>query len=356
MGTWDWDRDEKKGHWSAESRRMFGLGGSDDKMEFGWDTFARVLHPEDRGAVMQAIKRVLEEGTSYDAEFRIVRPDGEVRWVVAKGAMFRDKGSRPTRMFGVHVDVTERKRAELQAQEQHAQLTHLTRVAMLGELSGALAHELNQPLTAILSNAQAACRVLDKEPMDLDEIRDILKDIGEEDKRAGEVIRRLRALFMKGEPELQELDLNEVIGEAIDLARSDLITRKVNVATALKPGLGRVLGDRVQLQQVLLNLIINACDAMSDNPPHRRNISFSTDEGEDGVRLEIIDCGHGIAPEARAHLFETFFTTKAFGLGFGLSMSRSIIVEHGGSIEGVNNVGGGATFRIVLPAYPGGSV
>jgi two-component system, LuxR family, sensor kinase FixL len=300
-------------------------------------------HDNDRRAVLERGRN----GTLRDVELEMRDTRGAIHDVRLSGEGIAIGGE--TCFITIMRDISALKRAELHAQEQHAQLTHLTRVAVLGKLSGALAHELNQPLTAILSNAQAACRVMDKEPVDLAEIREILKDIGDEDKRAGEVIRRLRALFMKGAPELQVLDLNEIVGEAIDLARSDLITRKVSVTTALKPELGRVLGDRIQLQQVLLNLIINACDAMSGNPSDYRSIGFTTEDGVGGVRLEISDCGCGISPEASGHLFDAFFTTKDYGLGFGLSISRSIVVEHGGSIEGTNNAGGGATFRIVLP-------
>lgn len=251
-------------------------------------------------------------------------------------------------------DVSELRRAEQQAQEQRAQLTHLARVALLGKLSGALAHELNQPLTAILSNAQAAQRELAKAPADLDEIRQILQDISEEDKRAGEVIRRLRALFRKEAPEMQPLDLNEVMKETLGIARADLATRKVVVETSLKPGLAMVFGDRVQLQQVFLNLILNACEAMNGNASEQ-HINISTDEVPGSVQLSVSDTGHGIAPNAMEHLFDAFFTTKPHGLGFGLSISLSIVVEHGGRIEAMNNPGAGATFRVSLPAYTGGN-
>jgi PAS domain S-box-containing protein len=250
-------------------------------------------------------------------------------------------------------DISELRRAELQTQEQRAQLIHLARVAVLGKLSGAFAHELNQPLTAILSNAQAARRVVAKEPVNLDEIRDILQDIGDEGKRAGEIIRRLRALFMKGAPELQLLNLNEVVTETLELARTDLISRKMNVSLHLKPGLTAVRGDWVQLQQVLLNLIINACEAMNGNVGEQREIRIFTQDGADSVKLAVTDNGHGIATDAMDRLFESFFTTKAHGLGFGLSISHTIVAEHGGHIEAMNNPGGGATFNVILPAHFG---
>jgi PAS domain S-box-containing protein len=248
-------------------------------------------------------------------------------------------------------DVTEQRRAENEVQTQREQLTHLTRVVVLGELSGALAHELNQPLAAILTNAQAARRFMSRQPVDLNEIREILDDIVDEDKRAGEVIRRLRALFMKGEPKMQPLEINELVREALELTHSDLIERKVPVTLQLGSGPGVVQGDRVQLQQVLLNLIVNACEAMSGRPPETRRLNLATDSDVNGnVQLTVTDTGSGIAPDVSDKMFESFFTTKAHGMGFGLSISHAIIAEHGGRIGAENNPGGGATFRISLPA------
>jgi two-component system sensor kinase FixL len=227
-------------------------------------------------------------------------------------------------------------------------------VALLGELSAALAHELNQPLTAILSNAQAAQRFLQRDGVDLQDIREILQDIVDEDKRASEVIRRLRALFMKDDPRLQPLDLNELVRETLALARSDLARREITVSHALAPGVCIVDGDRVQLQQVLLNLIINAGDAMAAVAPVQRRLSVSTTVASNGgVRVAISDSGPGIHADAIDRIFESFYTTKKQGLGFGLSISRSIIEQHGGRIEAENNPQGGATFNVILPAHPG---
>ncbi len=253
-------------------------------------------------------------------------------------------------------DVTEQRQRESEAQQQREQLTYLTRVVVLGELSGALAHELNQPLAAILTNAQAARRFLHREPADLHEIGDILDDIVDEDKRAGEVIRRVRALFMKGDPLLQRLDINELVRDALALTNSTLIERKVPVILELGSGLGVVEGDRVQLQQVLLNLIVNACEAMSATAVRGRRLGLLTcTEGEQGVQILVTDTGPGIAPDAIDKLFDSFFTTKAYGLGFGLSITRAIIVEHGGRIEAANRPEGGAVFRITLPLAGGAS-
>jgi PAS domain S-box-containing protein len=252
-------------------------------------------------------------------------------------------------------DVTAQRQRESEAQQQHEQLTYLTRVVVLGELSGALAHELNQPLAAILTNAQAARRFLRREPADLHEIADILDDIVEEDKRAGEVIRRVRALFMKGDPVLQPLDINELMRDALALTNSTLIERKVPVILELGSGIGVVQGDRVQLQQVLLNLIVNACEAMSTTAARARRLGLltSTDSAHE-VQIAVTDTGPGIAPDAIGKVFDSFFTTKAYGLGFGLSITRAIIEKHGGRIEATNRPEGGAVFRITLPSAGGG--
>jgi PAS domain S-box-containing protein len=251
-------------------------------------------------------------------------------------------------------DVTEERRAQAEMQQQRELLTRLTRVVMLGELSGALAHELNQPLAAILTNAQAARRFMASNPVDLQEIGDILNDIVDEDKRAGEVIRRLRVLFMKGEPSLHPLNFNEVVQEAIDLARSDLVARKVKLRLELSQDLGTVQGDKIQLQQVILNLIVNAFEAMSDRAEGLRLISFTTgSDGDGNVRITVSDSGTGIPPALIEKVFDPVFTTKVHGLGFGLSISRSIIKAHGGSIEAHNLPQGGASFWITLPLYRG---
>jgi two-component system sensor kinase FixL len=250
-------------------------------------------------------------------------------------------------------DVTEQRQRESEAQQQREQLTYLTRVVVLGELSGALAHELNQPLAAILTNAQAARRFLRREPADLHEIGDILDDIVDEDKRAGEVIRRVRALFMKGDPLLQRLDINELVRDALALTNSTLIERKVPVILELGSGLGMVEGDRVQLQQVLLNLIVNACEAMSATAIRGRRLGLLTGAGDNAVQILVTDTGPGIAPDAIGRVFDSFFTTKAYGLGFGLSITHAIIVEHGGRIEVANRPEGGAVFRITLPLAGG---
>jgi C4-dicarboxylate-specific signal transduction histidine kinase len=246
-----------------------------------------------------------------------------------------------------------RRVAELEAEQQRQQLTHLTRVGILGELSGAFAHELNQPLSAILSNAQAARLILEQEPVNLSEIRDILDDIVDDDSRAGGVIERLRGLMKKDNASLEPVDFNSVVREVLDLAHSDLIGRNMTVNTDLRDDLPAVRGDKVQLQQLLLNLVMNACDAMAGVESRVLTLSTAT-EVNGTVRVSIIDRGRGISPNLALRVFEPFFTTKEHGLGLGLSICRTIVAAHNGSLEVSNNPEGGAIFSVTLPHSGGG--
>jgi two-component system, LuxR family, sensor kinase FixL len=255
------------------------------------------------------------------------------------------------------LDITERRNAERERVRQRAELAHLSRVAMLGELSGSLAHELNQPLTAILSNAQAAQAFLAQEATDLDEVRGILKDIVDEDRRAREVIRRLRLLFRKGEIQFEALDLNELVLEVLKLMNSDLVNHGVKVQTDLVDALPRIKGDRVQLQQVLINLIVNASDAMSDNNGFDRTMRVTTQlEDSQAVQMSVSDAGCGIAADQIERIFEPFHTTKAKGMGLGLAVCRTIVSAHAGKLWATNNRPRGACFHATLPSIPAGAL
>ena len=249
----------------------------------------------------------------------------------------------------------ERKRAETETHEQRRALTHLARVAILGELTGSLVHELTQPLTAMLSNAQAAQRLIAQEPPRIKDVREILADIVSADRRASEVIQRLRAMLTKGQTQLAPLALNEVVTEILGLLRADLVAREVQVTTRLSAGLPLVLGDRIQLQQVLLNLVINACDAMSGNAPEERRLAIVTREAVNHqVELSIGDRGTGIQESMIDRIFEPFFTSKEHGLGLGLSICRSIVLAHRGQLSATNNEQRGATFHLTLPILSAG--
>jgi PAS domain S-box-containing protein len=256
-----------------------------------------------------------------------------------------------TLVLSVMVDITARREAEEEARRHRDELAHVTRVTTLSELSGSLAHELNQPLAIILANAQAAQRLLAQSPPDMAEVKDILADIVDEDRRAGEVIRRLRALLKRGETKMLPVSFNEIVTEVLHLTHADLIGRGVSVARALRSELPPVAGDRVQLQQVLLNLILNAADAMAANPGGSRQIHVTTSVEKDVARLSVRDCGCGL-PEDVERLFEPFFTTKQHGLGMGLAICRSIVSAHGGRLRAESHPEGGAIFNLEIPICP----
>ena len=248
------------------------------------------------------------------------------------------------------VDITERRNAERATARQRDELAHLSRVAMLGELSGSLAHELNQPLTAILSNAQAAQRFLAQSPPRFDKLAEILTDIVKSDHRAGAVIQRLRSLLKKEESQRQPLDINEVVEESMRLVRSDLLSRQVIVSTDLADALPAVSGDRNQLQQVLLNFVINGCDAMDGQAVDRRILVRTQATVDGNVEVCVVDRGAGIPLANLESIFEPFVTTKATGLGLGLAICRSIVKAHGGRLWATNNADCGATLHCELPA------
>lgn len=247
-----------------------------------------------------------------------------------------------------------RQQAEGEARALRQDLAHVGRVSVLGELTASLAHELNQPLTAILANAQAAQRLLAAEVVNLDEIREILDDIVADDKRAGGVIRRLRSLLRKGDPEFCALDLSELVAEVAGLVRNDAVTRHVTMRLELAADLPAVRGDRAQLQQVVLNLVLNGLEAMQ--PPHagdRTLVIRTTRDGPAAVAVAVVDTGVGLDGADVARLFQPLHTTKAEGLGMGLAIARTIVEAHGGRLEATGSAGGGATFRFTLPAAGG---
>lgn len=257
---------------------------------------------------------------------------------------------RADQVLGSATDITARKQAELELERERNELAHLSRVTMLGELSGSLAHELNQPLAAILSNAQAALRFLAEDRPNLDEVREILTDIVYDDKRAGDVIGGLRLMLKKGERRRELVDMNDVVRNVLRLMNSDLVNAGVTLTTGLAPGLPRVTGDEVQLQQVVLNLLVNGCDAMAGTAVAERQLVVSTELRDQCVRVLVADQGRGIREENLERVFEPFFTTKEHGLGLGLAVCRQIMVAHGGRLWATNNARRGATLCLTLPA------
>jgi signal transduction histidine kinase/integral membrane sensor domain MASE1 len=253
-----------------------------------------------------------------------------------------------------YTDITERKRAEVEAEQSRQELAHVSRVSTMGALAASLAHELNQPLAGILANAQAARRFLDGRRPGLSELREILDDIIADDKRAGEVIRRLRDLLQKGDAERLPIDVNGLIRDVVRLVNNDAVIRNVTVRVEPAPISTIVTGDRVQLQQVVLNLLLNALDALAGSITRERTVVVRTERRDTRtVRVSVEDSGPGLSADAETWLFQPFHTTKATGMGMGLSISRTIIEAHEGRIGAANNAKGGATFHFVLPLARG---
>jgi C4-dicarboxylate-specific signal transduction histidine kinase len=264
----------------------------------------------------------------------------------------------PGGALAVHLEVTARKRAELQAVDRLHELAHFSRAATMGALAGSAAHELNQPLTAILSNAQAALRFLTMQPPRTDLVREILEDIAAADQRAGEIIRRIRRLLRKGDPEERStLDLNEVVQEALYVVADEGLLRKVRMDRQLEPELPRIRGDFVQLQQVVLNLVLNAFDAMDELAAHDRQLSVRTaSAGGQAVQLVVQDQGPGVDERQLQRIFEPFFTTKRNGLGMGLFITRAIVDSHGGQVKATRAEPRGLRVCITLPLPSPGSL
>src|SRR5437763_451481 len=303
------------------------LGTTPPRVRIRWVRVGMVVHPL-RGRGKRAVAQV---------------------WRGARWPRHKLDGRPIARLAIVQDSVTERRR-ERELQVQREQLIHLARVGLLGELSAALVHELNQPLAAILANAQAGRRRRGGPVPTHAALAEIFDDIVEASQRAISIIQRMRALFLRRDTQRQPVDLNTVASDAVALARSSLAEHGVRLALALDPRAVPLRGDPVQLQQVLLNLILNACDAMDANPPGMRRLAVATTGGGGAqASLTVTDNASGIAPGLLERIFDSFFTTKKRGLGVGLSVSREIVAAHGGCIEAVNRAEGGAVFRITLP-------
>jgi PAS domain S-box-containing protein len=312
-------------------------------------TLGGSVHPDDRAVRDTAIQRALANGGHYESEFRVILRDGSVRWIAARGrsptAAINDK---PTRILGIAIDITRQKQTAAEAQLQREELAHLSRVATMSALSGSLAHELNQPLTSILANTYAGQTIASKDTPDLAEVRAIFADVGSAASRAGDIIERMRTLLRRGQVALQPVDVKESLEELLRLTRTDLIARGVSVTDLTTADLPPAMADRVQLQQILLNLIKNAGDAMQANPPDDRKLTLTTSVEQNELRIGVLDCGVGL-PDDIESLFQPFHSTKEGGLGMGLSICRSLVNAQGGRLWAERRATRGAAFYIALP-------
>jgi two-component system, LuxR family, sensor kinase FixL len=349
-----WSRDfAREDFWACDKwRALFGFTISET---LNIDKFLQRLHPDDRESTLQALESAYQGDGIYQTEHRVLLPDGEVRWFHCQGRLELNGDDQPLRLEGVSLDITRRKLAELEAQAHRNEAAHLLRVASVGELSSALAHELRQPLTAILSNVQAAQLLLARENFDLQQLRDILADIVADDVRAGQVIDRLHVFLKRREFHPEPLDANQLIRDVLQLMNHELVGRSVRVVTELTAGVLSIRGDRVQLQQVLLNLILNAIDSMSQPMTNDRTLTLrSCRMAGNLIRISVADTGHGIPRGDEERIFESYYTTKSAGLGLGLSLSRSILIAHGGQLQAENHGSVGATFHCAVPEWRDG--
>jgi PAS domain S-box-containing protein len=308
--------------------------------------FLELIPAEARELARGHIASLLENPRVEADEHEVMRPDGTIGWQQWIDHAVRGRDGRVIEFQAIGRDVTDRKRAE----DVDQRLEQAGRLALLGELTASIAHEVNQPLGAILSNVDALEILIEEGRAGPEQVRTILADIRREDLRASEVIRHVRSLVGRRAMEMRRLDVNQVVEETMLLAAPECRRRAVALQTELAPELPPVEGDRVALQQLLLNLIVNGMDAMSDLAAHTRRLVVRTaSAGLSGVEVAVVDAGHGIPPELFPRLFDSFVTTRESGMGLGLSISRSIVEAHGGKIRAQNNPGGGATVRFVLP-------
>ncbi len=345
--------------WASHRWRvLFGFAPS-EPLEF--DAILQRLHPDDRENLRQAHAMAFAgaNGGRYQTEYRLMLPDGATQWVSSQGRVEFDATGQPALIRGTARDVTARKQAEQETQLLRQEIAHAGRVSMMGQLASGLAHEINQPLAAILRNAEAAELFLQHPSPDLEELRAILSDIRSDDERAGNVIDRMRGLLKRQTLDSGRLDVGALVGDVAALVRIDAATRQVKVDVHVPADLPHVRGDRVQIQQVLLNLILNGMDALDGTRPEARRVDVTAraDVAPGGpiVEIAVTDAGAGIPADTLARIFDPFFTTKPNGMGIGLAVSRAIVEAHGGRLWAENRNGGGAAFRFTLPVTEEGA-
>jgi PAS domain S-box-containing protein len=347
-GSWVWQvagRDAL--HLSDEWYRLYGF--DPEKGPPVWEERLQRIHAEDRAKWQGAIDRAIAETSDYEVEFRIILPDGSVRYIHTVGHPVLNSSGDLVEFVGSSTDVTERKRAEESLRQAHADLAHINRITTMGELTASLAHEVNQPIAAASTNANTCLRWLNCDPPNIEEARLATMRVAKDTKRAGEIVSRVRQLFKKGASQRQLVDVNEIIREMIILLRGETLRYNVLMGTDLAADLPPIMADRVQLQQVLMNLMINAIEAMKDADGTRELAIRSRRMQNEEVVVSVTDSGVGLPPQQTEQIFNAFFTTKPHGTGMGLRISRSIIESHGGRLWVADNSPRGATFYFMLP-------
>ena len=344
-----WELDAKTGEfWASDSFRKLYDFQPEERVSY--QSFLERIHPEDRPERDAVVQRAIETNGDYEMEYRIVLPDGTIRWASGRARCMPHGTTKSTRLVGVSMDVTERKQAEGLLRRRQDQIELLSRISLLGEMTASVAHELNQPLSAIMINASTGQRLMARGNASPESLHEILADVAADAQRAHDVMQNVRNTIKKGPLVKQQIDLNHLVTSVTHLIHATATAHECEVTTSLAPNLPKVEGDPIQIQQVLINLLNNAFEAMNAIPPRNRRVEITTHNGGSTVSVSVRDHGVGIPDGAKTRLFEQFFTTKEQGLGMGLAIVRSIVETHGGRITAENAEADGARFSFTMPA------
>ena len=351
MGSWVWSVKGKDAlHLSEEWYRIYGF---DPQLGVPtWEERLQRVHPQDRDQWLTAIDQAVAEKSDYEVEFRILLPAGTVRHIYTVGHPAMNASGELVQFVGSSMDITDRRRADQEREtlrQVHADLAHISRVTTMGELTASLAHEINQPIAAAVTDASTCVRWLTRDHPNLEEAREAASRMVKDATRAAEIISRIRLLFKKATTERTFVDVNEIIREMIILLHNELTRDSISVRQELAEDIPRIMGDRVQLQQVMMNLILNSIDAMNEVDGTRELAIKSQRAGNEEVMVSVIDSGIGLPGQCAEQIFNPFFTTKLHGTGMGLRISRSIVEAHGGRLWAANNSPRGASFSLTLP-------
>jgi len=349
MGTWDWDIVRNRIIRSEDASLQLGI--LPDRRCDTFEDFLDLVRPEDREHLKRTIRTCMEDKDcgDYSAEYRVVWPEGSMRWIAERGQVYRDETGEPIRLAGVSMDITARKQAEEQAREHQTELAHVTRVSTMGEMAMGLAHELNQPLTAMVNYTQWAMRRVREAGASSPELIEAMDGAVSQALRATEIVRRLAKFVQKHSPQQTPFAINDAVNDALGLSAAEARDHRAVIRAELAPGNPTVLADNIQIQQVILNLVRNGLQVMVEKETSERVLTIRTSVAEHEVVVAVTDRGPGLGPDALRKVFEPFFTTKPHGMGLGLSISRSIVDAHGGRLWAENNPAGGATFHLTLP-------